>query len=149
MRRAGGVYPKGVFEKSEVASAGRERPLEVRLRHADAERLLWAWGAAEMGQVSRVWYARSSAGFSDYQAPLDPEAQRVEEVVRRAERDDGEIARTGWVVLSLKPANRVALVRKYRDGVNVKHNALQVALAAFTSGWQAWSDRVDGPLNPL
>jgi hypothetical protein len=149
MRRAGGVYPKGVSEKSEVASAGRQGQVEVRLRHADAERLLWAWGAAEMGQVSRVWYARSSAGFADYQAPLDPEAQRVEEVVRRAERDDGEIARTGWVVLSLKPANRVALVRKYRDGVNVKHNALQVALAAFTSGWQAWSDRVDGPLNPL
>lgn len=148
MRGKGGVYPEGVSEKSEVASAGRERPLEVRLRHADAERLLWAWGAAEMGQVSRVWYARSSAGFSDYQAPLDPEAQRVEEVVRRAERDDGEIARTGWVVLSLKPANRVALVRKYRDGLYVKPRALQVALAGFTSGWQAWSDRVDGPLNP-
>ena len=120
----------------------------ARISHAEAQRLLWAWGAAEMGQVSRVWYARSSAGFADYQAPLDPEAQRVEQSVRRAERDDAEIARTGWVVLSLRPVCRVALVRKYRDGVNVKPNALSVALAAFTSGWAAWSEAVDGPLNP-
>lgn len=138
-----------VFEGGE-GEINRPEPVAlVRLRHADAERLLWAWGASEMGQAARVWYARSSAGFADYQAPLDPEAQRVEQVIKRVERDDAEIARTGWAVLTLRACHKTALVRKYRDGHKVGHNALQAALSAFSSKWVAWSAEIDGPLNSL
>ena len=121
----------------------------ARLRHADAERLLWAWGAEEIGQAARIWYARSSAGFSDYQAPLDPESQRVEQAINRASRDDAEISRTGWAVLTLRPCHKTALVRKYRDGSPVGRNALQAALSAFLSKWDSWSDEIDVPKNSL
>lgn len=146
MRRAGGVYPKGVPETSEKPGAGRQG--QVALSHAEAHRLVSQWAACELASVRLHWYPPSAMGYRDYEPPRDPEA-RQEREVRRMDRDDAEIQRTGWCVLTLKTVHRNTLTRHYRDGGFVGAGARRAALDAFGRRWVVWAEAVDGPLNSI
>lgn len=124
-----------------------ERPGQVALSHAEAHRLVSQWAASELAQIRRQWYPAAAMGYRDYEPPRDPEA-RQEREVRRMDRDEAEIARTGWCVLTLRKVHRDTLTRHYRDDQFVGAGARRLALDAFGRKWVAWSEVVEGPINP-
>lgn len=144
MQSQSGNRAPGVF----VSANDGSKPLAV-MRHAEAERLIRNWAAAELSEIRRCWYPPAAMGYRDYVAPRDPE-ERQEREIRRVERDDHEISRAGWVILGLREPHRSALVRFYRGGdMRVGGRARNAALAAFVSRWSVWSEAVDGPLNSI
>jgi hypothetical protein len=141
MQRASGNRAQGVF----VAANDGQKPLAV-MRHAEAERLIRDWAAAELSEIRRCWYPAAAMGYRDYVAPRDPE-ERQDREIRRYERDWQELDRTGWVIMGLRPPHKATVLRYYRGGTQVGGRARNAALAAFASRWAIWSEMVDGPLN--
>jgi len=134
----------GVF----VSANDGQKPLAV-MRHAEAERLIRNWAAAELSEIRKCWYPPAAMGYRDYVAPRDPE-ERQDREIARVERDWQAINRTGWVILGLPAVHRASLLRFYR-GANgrVAGGAENAALAAFVRRWEEWSEAVDGPLNSI
>jgi len=134
----------GVF----VSANDGSKPLAV-MRHAEAERLIRNWAAAELSEIRRCWYPPAAMGYRDYEPPRDPE-ERQDREIARVERDWQAIHRTGWVILGLPAVHRASLLRFYR-GANgrVAGGARNAALAAFVRRWEEWSEAVDGPLNSI
>lgn len=141
--------PQPCRDRAQGVPVASARPGQVALiRHSEAERLIRNWAAAELSEIRKCWYPSATAGYRDYEPPRDPE-ERQDREIRRVERDDYEISRTGWVILGLRRPHRSALVRFYRGGDHVGGRARSAALAAFCSRWAAWSEAVDGPLNSV
>jgi len=148
MRRAGGVYPKGVFETSEKPGAGRQGQVAL-MSHAAAHALISQWAGVELNDIRNQWYPRAAMGYRDYEPPKDPE-ERQDREMARVERDWQAINRTGWVILGLPAVHRASLLRFYRGAHGkVGSGARSAALAAFCARWAAWSDELDGTLSSL
>lgn len=148
MRRAGGVYPKGVSQESEKPGTGRQGQVAL-MSHAAAHALISQWAGVELNDIRNQWYPRAAMGYRDYEPPRDPE-ERQDREIARVERDWQAIHRTGWVILGLPAVHRASLLRFYR-GANgrVAGGARNAALAAFVRRWEEWSEAVDGPLNSI
>lgn len=141
MRRTGGDDPAG------VSDTGGTRPATFQINHAIAHALLSEWASVELAEVRKVWYPPASAGYRDWEPPIDTDGIRFLRAARRSQ-DTWQYHRTGWVLFCLRTAHRDALRAHYLGTRRVGGRSRAAALAAFCRAWGEWLDS-DLPANPL
>ena len=120
----------------------------VAMSLSDAHDMLCQWGAAEWAEIRRVWYPAHACGYDDYEPPRDPDTRQDREI-RRAERDDALIDRVGWCVMAVGAPHTQILRQCYVAEYIQSHKRRNAAIRAFGRTFAIWSERLDGPMNPL